>query len=105
MNSRIPVENRLHPEIIALIEELAEKKARAKVEELQAARDEKTIRMVMKSFIVRCNDLFGIGAGRALRLIEAVNRDMTTEDPEEVWRHIDERLAQIGLEFYDKEEY
>lgn len=105
MNSRIPAVNRLDPKIVALIEELAEKKAREKVDSLQAARDEKTIRMVMKAFTVRNNDLHGIGAKRAARLIEAVNRDMATEDPEEVWRHIDERLAQIGLEFYDKEEY
>lgn len=30
---------------------------------------------------------------------------MTTEDPEEVWRHIDTRLEQMGLTFYEKEAY
>lgn len=105
MNSRITPENRLHPKTIALIEELAEKKAREKVDALQAERDEITIRMVMKAFTVRNNDLYGIGADRATRLIEAVNRDMTTEDPEEVWRHIDTRLEQMGLTFYEKEAY
>ena len=74
-------------------------------EEELAKRDEATIRKVMKAFTVRNNDLHGIGAERALRLIEAVNKDMVTEDPEEVWRHIDERLEQMGLSFYEKEEY
>ena len=105
MKAHIRPEDRLSPSIIAMIEELSEKKARAKVDELQAERDEKTIRMVMKSFIVRANDLFGIGAERATRLIKKVNEDMVTEDPEEVWRHIDGRLEQMGLEFYEKEVY
>lgn len=105
MEARVPIEKRLDPRIVALIEELAEKKARQKLDELQAARDEITIRKVMKAFTVRNNDLHGIGAERATNLIKAVNRDMTTEDPEEVWRHIDARLDQMGLEFYEKEAY
>ena len=73
MKSRIPLQNRLDPEIMAIIEELSQKKAQAKVDEMQAERDEITIRKVLKAVIVRCNSLFGIGAERALRLIEAVN--------------------------------
>ena len=105
MKSIILPKNRLDPKTIAMIEELAEKKAKAKVEELQAARDEITIRKFLKAFTVRNNDRHGIGARRAVLLIEDVNRDMVTEDPEEVWRHIDDRLEQMGLDFYEREEY
>lgn len=105
LKARIPPQNRLDPEIMAIIEELSQKKAQAKVDEMQAERDEITIRKVLKAVIVRCNSLFGIGAERALRLIEAVNHDMVTEDPEEVWRRIDGRLEQMGLDFYEKEAY
>ena len=105
MDARIPIPNRLDPKIVLLIEELAAKKAQENVDTMQAERDEITIRKVLKAVIVRCNSLFGIGAERALRLIEAVNHDMTTEDPEEVWRRIDNRLEQMGLQFYEREAY
>ena len=105
MKARIPAERKLSPEIVEMIEELAMKKAQAIVDEMQAERDEITIRKVMKAFTVRNNSRHGIGAGRALLLIEDVNRDMTTEDPEEVWRRIDNRLEQMGLQFYEREAY
>lgn len=105
MKSRIPPELRLAPSTNAVIRELADKWAHEKLEELQAKRDEDTIRRVLKSFTVRNNDLYGIGAERAVKLLKAVETDMTTEDPEEVWRHIDARLEQMGLDFYEKEAY
>lgn len=101
MKSRIPPKRKVSPGVLRVAEELAQQR----LEELQAERDEMTIRKVIKSFTVRNNDLHGIGAERATNLIKAVDRDMTTEDPEEVWRHIDARLEQMGLEFYEKEVY
>lgn len=105
MDALIRPENKLDPGIVKLVEALARKRAVELVDEMRAQIEKETIRKTIKSFTVRNHTLNGIGAQRAVRVIEAVNNDMTTEDPEEVWRHIDTHLAQMGLEFYEKEVY
>ena len=103
MNARVPAINRLSQKTIEIIEQVAEERAKIKAEEEFAKRESDYLRRILKLVCVHNHHLFGIGAERALRLIQAINEDVIREDEELLWKHTDDYLNQIGLTFYERE--
>ena len=63
------------------------------------------MRRIFKLFCLSLNDEFGHGKSRLARLILTVTERAAEHKHDEVfWKHVDDRMEQIGMEF-PKEDY
>lgn len=104
MNARIPPANRLAKSTINVIDEYANQQAQARADAKMARREAQYFRRMLKIVCVANNKEFGIGAKRAMRLINRISTMLADEDDDLIMRHVDEYLAKMGLEFWDAED-
>ena len=104
MKARIPAANRLARSTINVIDEYANQQMQARADAEMARRESWYLQRILKIVRVANNKEFGIGAKRALRLINRISTMLADEDDDLIMRHVDEYLAKMGLEFWDAED-
>ncbi len=103
MNSRIPTQNRLAPNVVAYIEQLAKQKAiEFAHEEIKKTR-EKIFLFDLMLFCAHNHKLYGHAKTRATNVIESICQDRDAIDEDILLKHTLEYMEKIGLSFLVEE--
>ena len=103
MNARIPAQKRLSSDVVAIIEQLAQERAREYARIEIEKQSEKLFWFHMMLFSAHNHKLYGHAEKRAMTLIESVIHDKDSEDADVLLKHTLEYMKKIGLTFLVEE--